>query len=281
MTSNNKHVLSIGMPVYNSIGTVEKAVGSLIKQVVTDFELVISDNCSEDGTYELLQKIVLTDQRIKLIRQPRNIGAIKNFEFLLFNSTGKYFMWAAADDYWLPDFARENIAFLEENLDYVSSISKVRYMDNKTYPERKMGTFALAGTYRNNLIDYLTKPAANTRFYSIHRSNDLKNSWISDEFWALDWAVICSLLKFGKFNETSNVQMLRGAGGASKNAFKTIAQSRTLSPLDKLFPLLKFSKLILKVPETRNVKTIVLLLIYNISYTVKMVSGWVRSLFVE
>lgn len=278
MISNYKHVLSIGMPVYNSIGTIEKAVDSLIKQAFTDFELVISDNCSEDGTYELLQKIVWRDQRIKLIRQPSNIGATKNFEFLLFNATGKYFMWAAADDFWLPDFALENIAFLEKNSDYVSSISKVRYMDNKTYPERKMGTFALAGTYRNNLIDYLMKPAANSRFYSIHRIDDLKSSWMPDEFWALDWAVICNLLEFGKFNETPNVQMLRGTGGASKNAFKTISQSKALSPLDKIFPLLKFTKLLLKIPEAHNCKTVVILLIYNIAYTVKMLSGWLKSL---
>ena len=281
MTSNNNPLLSIGMPVYNSIGTIEKSIESLIKQTFTSFELIISDNCSSDGTYELLQKIASTDLRIKLIRQPHNIGASRNFEFLLFKSTGKYFMWAAADDFWLSDFAQENLDFLEINPDYVSSISKVRYMDNKTYPERKMGTFALTGTYRNNLIDYMMKPASNSRFYSIHRSKNIKESWVNDEYWAMDWTIICNLLKFGKFNETCNVQMLRGPGGASKNAFTTISRSNALSKFDKIFPLFKFSKLLLMQPEARNIKIISMLLIYNIAYTIKMCFGWLRTFFTK
>ena len=279
MTSNNNPLLSIGMPVYNSIGTIEKSIESLIKQTFTSFELIISDNCSSDGTYELLQKIASTDLRIKLIRQPHNIGASRNFEFLLFKSTGKYFMWAAADDFWLSGFAQENLDFLETNQDYVSSISKVRYMDNKTYPERKMGTFALTGTYRNNLIDYMMKPASNSRFYSIHRSKNIKESWVNDEYWAMDWTIICNLLKFGKFNETCNVQMLRGPGGASKNAFTTISRSNALSKFDKIFPLAKFSTLLLKEPEARgSLKILSMLLIYNVVYALKMIGGWIRFL---
>jgi glycosyltransferase involved in cell wall biosynthesis len=267
------------MPVYNSTGTVENAINSLIKQSFTDFELIISDNCSYDGTYEQLQEIALTDKRIKLIRQPTNIGATKNFEYVLFKSTGKYFMWAAADDFWLPEFVQENVAFLESHSDYVSSISKVRYMGDKIYPDRQMGTFPLVGTYQNNLIAYMMKPAANSRFYSIHRSNSIRKSWVNDDFWAMDWTVICNLLKLGKFNETCNVQMLRGAGGASKNPFRTISRSNTLSRLDKAFPLAKFSFLLLKDPVARgSLKILIVLLIYNAVYTLKMFSGWLRSL---
>ena len=272
-------MLSIGMPVYNSVGTVKKAVISILKQNYSSFQLIISDNCSNDGTYEVLEEISSTDARIELVRQSRNIGAIKNFEYVLFKSTGKYFMWAAADDFWLPTFCQKNIAFLEFNADYVSSISKVRYLDDNVYPEKKMGTFALVGTYHNNLVNYMLKPAANSRFYSVHRSIALKSSWVSDEFWAQDWSVVCNLLKFGKFNEIPSVLMIRGAGGTSKNPYKAISQNKTLSRIDKAIPLFKFSKYLLKEPGARNISTISMLLIYNVVYTLKMFSGWVRALF--
>ena len=267
------------MPVYNSIGTIEKALDSLIKQTFTDFELIISDNCSDDGTYKLLQKIALADRRIKLTRQSTNIGATKNFEFVLFNSTGMYFMWAAADDFWLPEFAQENLTFLDSNPDYVSSISKVRYMDNKIYPERKMGTFALTGTYRNNLIDYIMKPAANSRFYSIHRNHAIKKSWINDEYWAMDWSIICNLLTFGKFNETCNVQMLRGPGGASKNAFTTISQSNALSKFDKIFPFFKFTQFVMRIKFLRrSIRVIIRLIALNVIYSIKLLAGLLKSI---
>lgn len=282
MISNSNPVLSIGIPVYNSVETVEKAIESLTKQTFIDIELIISDNCSNDGTYELLQKIASTDKRIKLTRQQTNIGAIKNFEFVLTNASGKYFMWAAADDFWLPDFIGENVNFLESNTDYVSSISKVSYDVNIGCSSKKMGTFPLNKSYCENVINYLMKPAANSRFYSVHRYQDLKKSWISDEFWAQDWAVICNLLEFGKFNELQRTLMIRGKNGASKKAFKTIYESKVLNRVDKLFPLYQFSLFILDIPPARSsTKVIFMLVIYNLVYTLRMIGGWVRLLLLK
>lgn len=282
MTSNNNPILSIGMPVYNSIHTVENAIESLLMQTFTDFELIISDNCSDDGTHELLKQIALIDQRIKLTRQPKNIGAIKNFEFVLTSANGKYFMWAAADDFWLPEFIGVNIDFLEKNTDYVSSISKVSYDEKIGGSSGKMGTFPLNKSYCENVINFLMKPAANSRLYSVHRYHDLRKSWIPHEFWAQDWAVICNLLKFGKFNELQKTLMVRGKMGASKNAFKTIYESKVLKRIDKVFPLYKFSLFIFDIPPARSsAKVICMLLIYNLAYTFRMIGGWVRLLLLK
>jgi glycosyltransferase involved in cell wall biosynthesis len=90
--------LSIGMPVFNGARHLSEAVLSILNQDFRDFELVISDNDSNDSTREIAETFAAMDSRVKYIRQPTNIGAIANFNFLLRNARSKYFMWAAADD---------------------------------------------------------------------------------------------------------------------------------------------------------------------------------------
>lgn len=95
-----KHIprVSIGMPVYNGNPFIRKALDSLLAQTFTDFELIISDNASTDGTETICRDYAAHDSRIIYIRQKENRGPIWNFRFVLNQAHGEYFMWAAADD---------------------------------------------------------------------------------------------------------------------------------------------------------------------------------------
>jgi glycosyltransferase involved in cell wall biosynthesis len=92
--------ITIGMPVFNGEKYINEAIESLLSQTFVDFELVISDNCSTDKTAKICNEYVLKDKRIRYFRQNQNIGALKNFEFVLKYASGEYFMWAACDDKW-------------------------------------------------------------------------------------------------------------------------------------------------------------------------------------
>lgn len=105
--------VSIGMPVFNDKAFLESAINSILSQSFTDFELIISDDCSTDGSQNICKQYVLKDARVSYIRQEKNIGISKNMEFLLSKASGRYFMWAANDDKWDKDF----IKILKNNLD--------------------------------------------------------------------------------------------------------------------------------------------------------------------
>lgn len=90
--------VSIGMPVYNGETFIKEALDSLLSQTFADFELIISDNGSTDKTETICREYALQDQRIRYIRQPENRGAIANFQCVLDEAAGEYFMWAAYDD---------------------------------------------------------------------------------------------------------------------------------------------------------------------------------------
>jgi glycosyltransferase involved in cell wall biosynthesis len=98
-TSNFPKV-SIGLPVYNGELFLKTAIDSLLNQSYSNFELIISDNNSTDSTQRICQEYAKNDDRIRYIKQEKNIGPYPNFYFVLSQSKGKYFMWAAADDFW-------------------------------------------------------------------------------------------------------------------------------------------------------------------------------------
>ncbi|OYV49269.1 MAG: hypothetical protein B7Z77_08440 [Acidocella sp. 20-58-15] len=92
--------VSIGMPAYNGGDYIEAAIKSLLAQTAGDFELIISDDASSDGTQAICEAYAALDPRIIYIRQPRNIGPGPNFMFVLKRARGPFFMWAAQDDIW-------------------------------------------------------------------------------------------------------------------------------------------------------------------------------------
>lgn len=92
--------VSIGMPVYNGGKYIREALDSLLAQTFTDFELIVSDNASTDETEVICRAYASIDTRIKYVRQSENMGPVENFQFVLDESVGEYFMWAAADDVW-------------------------------------------------------------------------------------------------------------------------------------------------------------------------------------
>ncbi len=101
--------ITIGMPVYNGIEFIDQALAALVEQSYPNFTLLISDNASTDGTWELLQAWAARDDRIVLHRQETNIGATRNFRYVLDLAQTDYFMWHAHDDWLAPNCVEEMV----------------------------------------------------------------------------------------------------------------------------------------------------------------------------
>ena len=110
--------VSIGMPVYNGEQYTRQALDSLLAQDHGDFELIISDNASTDGTQAICLEYAAGDQRIRYCRTERNMGASWNFNRAFELSSGEYFMWAGSHDLWAPSF----ISACKQVLDTDSSV---------------------------------------------------------------------------------------------------------------------------------------------------------------
>jgi glycosyltransferase involved in cell wall biosynthesis len=111
--------LSIGLPVYNGERYLAQSLDALLAQTYNDFELIISDNASSDGTADICRSYAARDHRIRYIRQPVNIGADPNHNFVFGQARGKYFKWASDDDLYAPDLLRRCVEALEAHPEVV------------------------------------------------------------------------------------------------------------------------------------------------------------------
>ncbi|WP_425092184.1 glycosyltransferase family 2 protein [Tropicimonas sp. S265A] len=96
--------VSIGLPVFNGENYLADAIDSILAQTFTDFELIIADNASTDETPAIIRYYADRDPRIRAVRHPRNIGAAKNYNYLVHCSSAPFFKWAAHDDLIAPEF---------------------------------------------------------------------------------------------------------------------------------------------------------------------------------
>ena len=135
-TSQEAHIpkVSIGMPVYNGEKYIREALDSVLAQTYTDFELVISDNASTDGTEAICREYMSKDTRIEYIKQPINVGACNNFNYLLEHARGDYFTWLAHDDYLDSSFLEVIVRYLDEHNDVVLCSGDFRAIENGVIP---------------------------------------------------------------------------------------------------------------------------------------------------
>lgn len=116
-------LVTIIIPVYNRVNFISEAIESCINQFYKNIEILVIDNCSTDGTYEKSLEYTKQDQRVKVIRNEKNVGRVENWNIALRNVNGEYFQFLMSDDK-LDMFAiEEKIKILDkyENVSIVSS----------------------------------------------------------------------------------------------------------------------------------------------------------------
>lgn len=107
--------MSICIPVYNCEQFIGQTIQSVLNQTVSDFELLIIDNFSNDSTFEIANQF--SDSRIKLIRNEVNIGMEGNFNRALKEAKGDFIKILPADDLLYPECIEKQLAAFQFNKD--------------------------------------------------------------------------------------------------------------------------------------------------------------------
>jgi glycosyltransferase involved in cell wall biosynthesis len=95
-------LLTIGIPNYNYEKYIKQTIDSILCQEGNDFEVLIADNQSTDKSWDIICSY--NDERLRIFRHDTNIGFLANWNFVLNNATGKYFILLPSDDYLASDF---------------------------------------------------------------------------------------------------------------------------------------------------------------------------------
>ncbi|WP_157831961.1 glycosyltransferase family 2 protein [Thalassospira marina] len=234
-------LVSIGVPVYNGEATLAAALESLVSQSSSDFEIIISDNASDDRTQEICREYEERYDNIFYVRQDQNIGATNNFRFVLDRARGQYFMWAAADDLRSPDFIENNVLFLNDNSDYVASAGPNCFEGCELNKEQWVSFLIKGDTPSDRFLEFFEYCwKSNGVFYSLIRTEIAKKCWfVGDSFIAADWAFNLFILTHGKFNRVDRGLTVLGVDGVSNqpNAYRRFRNRK----IEILFPFYQLS----------------------------------------
>lgn len=114
MENNPKRpLISVVMPLYNAERFVGESIESLMAQTLSDFELIVIDDCSTDGSAAVVEELQRRDPRIKLLRNERNLGAASTRNRGLDAARGEFIAFLDADDICIPERFEKQIAFLK------------------------------------------------------------------------------------------------------------------------------------------------------------------------
>ena len=108
-------MVSIVMPTYNAVKYIQGAVESVLRQTYTDWELLIVDDGSTDGTEQMIQNLIKMDERVKLVKNRENIGVAETRNRGVELAKGEWIAFLDSDDIWHPNKLQEQLELYQRN----------------------------------------------------------------------------------------------------------------------------------------------------------------------
>ena len=232
-------LVSIGIPTYNRSAGVCRTLMSLWAQEYPNLEIIISDNCSTDNTEDVIGVISKNRPEIKYFRQQSNLGMIKNFEFVLRQAKGKYFMWVADDDTLEVGVLQKYVSFLEAHAEYVLVSGTIKYwLDSKQDLSERGFNFEQKSSSRR-VLGYYSKVVYGGMIHGMMRRELTKGINLRQVI-GNDYHFIANLAYRGEIKHFDFVGYHKNFGGTSKD-FKQYAKQIGDSDFAGNFPHIKMA----------------------------------------
>jgi glycosyltransferase involved in cell wall biosynthesis len=203
--------VSVGLPVYNAERYLRIAIESILNQTLRDWELVICDNASTDGTEAICREYAARDARIRYRRLPENIGAANNFRRVFELSRGRYFKWIACDDSCEPAFLERCKRVLDKSPDIVLCTTRASMIDqdgqvSERYAERQELPQARAS---ERFIASRDQDGWCIAVYGLMRADVLRRTAVMGNYAGSDAVLLGELSLYGRFAEVPEYLLFR------------------------------------------------------------------------
>jgi len=259
---SNQPLVTIGIPTYNRCDLLLQSIESIQNQTYRHLEILISDNCSTDTTYDVVNALKNTDSRISYVRHQKPIPLWNNFSTPLNQASGEYFMWLADDDLISPSYVESCMDFLINHPGYSLAAGVT-----VPYPKESLPAFrSITGDFNSpkasdRCLAYYRAalPSINGLFYGISKTADLRKL---ESFHCVgtDLLWTSQLCLLGKVRVLDDISWNFRLGGTSASLSKT-ARSFRLSRFWIRFPALNFAynaaKCLLSSPLAKREMTLV------------------------
>ncbi|MFK8906347.1 glycosyltransferase family 2 protein [Streptomyces sp. YS-3] len=202
--------LSIGLPVYNGEEYLAESFDALLGQTYEDFELVVSDNASTDGTEDICRRYAAKDSRIRYLRLSRNIGATPNHNHVFARSRGELFKWASHDDLYARDLLARCVEALDERPEMILAHTGQAVIDGEgrvTVPYEY--TLATDSPHPPERFRSLLFEPGGDDFYGVLRADVLRRVKPLDSYHHADRTFVAEIALHGPFHQVPELLYFR------------------------------------------------------------------------
>jgi glycosyltransferase involved in cell wall biosynthesis len=204
--------VSIGVPVFNGERYLARTLESLLAQSFADFELVISDNASSDGTRDICEDYARRDTRVRCIRQRANIGAPRNWNVVALEATGTFFKWSSASDISPPNTLERCVDVLRADPSVVLCYGRTRLIDESDQPLEHSGDIDIdvgEDLPSARFTRVCTDLTLNNAQCGVFRLSTLRRTRLDRPYPTGDLALMAELSLYGKFRLLPEILLLR------------------------------------------------------------------------
>ena len=201
MTSSSPRV-SIGLPVCDGERYLRTTIDSIRAQTFTDFELIVADNASTDGTEAICREYAAVDSRVRCVRNATNLGVARNFNLTVEHARGQYFKWAADDDVLEPEFVARCVEQLDRDPGVVLCHAQTRIIDERGIV---LGDYTYASGHASaarpsrRLRDVLAEDRWCFEMFGVIRTDTLRRTLLLDRYVGSDRILLADLALRGRF----------------------------------------------------------------------------------
>lgn len=174
-------LVSILIPVYNRQNIISETLECAVNQSYSNVEVIVSDNCSTDDTWSVLEKYAKSDNRIKIFRNETNVGPVLNWKRCIDKIQGEYTKILWSDDLISRDFVEKSMQLLDDETSFVMSgirifnsndntvLSETQFQKNLVYTKEE---------YLKDVLLYGKKDFPVSPGCALFRTKDIKSSYM-------------------------------------------------------------------------------------------------------
>lgn len=209
--------ITVGLATFNRPDGLKRTLAAVLAQTYQDLRVIVSDNCSSDSEVDrVLRDYPRRDSRVEVFRQSQNVGQLDNFRWLFEQAASEYFVWAADDDEWDPEFLEECVNLLERDAHAVLAFCHVRKKETQSgailIPDYADAVEDRSPNRLNRLATYLMNSASNECVYGVFRTRAI-TPWFFRRAYGNDHLAMLSVLKQGHLTLSPRVLFSSGIGG--------------------------------------------------------------------
>jgi glycosyltransferase involved in cell wall biosynthesis len=241
--------LTIGLPVHDGEAYLASAVASLLGQTFGDFVLIVCDNASTDGTADILADAARRDRRVRIVRNPTNIGAAPNWNLAFRVAETPLFKWAAHDDLYDPRYLKATVGVLDRDPGVVLCHTATRMIDGDG---QELAVDAATGLVIDRLGQVrhgppppgrATSPDPVDRFrdlflhlvrcfdvFGVIRTDVLRRTALHRSYYGSDRSLLVELSLHGRFHEVPEPLFLKREHGRTSLALSPADRARWIDP---------------------------------------------------